>query len=179
MFCGAEAGRVLARPFRDRQERAVRGLERYCGLGSVGFTAARLFEAAPRLAGRRVFGSRECMREKGRNEMGVKPLKTNDPAKSLIRRPSIISKAYDQQCETAHFAMRNIRFVFVCFGLRRRRKRNRQVGGPSAWGGSDYGTQRHRARAQSPDLAVGQFIGWRQAWKSRPEKSCAKKQLSP
>jgi hypothetical protein len=40
----------------------------------------------------------------------------------------MISMSYTQDCETVRFAWRKIRFVFAAFGLRRRRKRNGQVG---------------------------------------------------
>jgi hypothetical protein len=70
----------------------------------------------------------------------------------------MISITYDPRCETARFAMRNIRFVFACFRLT---SAGNETGasGPPAWGASDYGTLRHHARGpESLGPAVAQFI---------------------
>src|ERR1700722_383053 len=51
--------------------------------------------------------------------------------------------------------------------------------GPSAWGASDYGTQRPRAGAQSPDPTVGQLIGWRQGLEIAARKKLRKEAVKP
>ena len=91
----------------------------------------------------------------------------------------MISMTYDPRCETARFAMRNIRFVFVCFGLRRRRKRNghvgvRVLGEPQITGRSVIAPEARKSRSGS--RSIHQMATGLEA---AARKSCAKEQLSP
>src|ERR1700689_5135130 len=88
--------------------------------------------------------------------------------------------AYDQRRETLRFAWRNIRFVFRCFGLCRRRKRNE--------GGAAHPERCGRAPPLEGDPEGASLTALRDApsallragslkWRQKARKSCAKAQL--
>jgi len=169
--------------------KAVRGLDHSCGLVRIRFAAALpLLRLLRGLLDLGFSGVERTHARRARNEEAVKCLKTNNPAKSLIRRSIMISMTYDPRRETARFAMRNIRFVFVCFGLRRRRKakrasRVRVLGEPRIAGRSVIAPKARKSRSGSRSIhpiATGLEAAARKKLRKRaakPMKSLARVNL--